>query len=583
MLSFRHGAAILVGCAALFSAAGAARAQDAGGGSYLKDGDVVVFYGDSITDQRLYTTFVENYIVTRFPHLNVRFIHSGWGGDRVGGGGGGPIDRRLQRDVFAYKPTVMTIMLAMNDGGYRPFDQGIFDTFSNGYTHIFDSVQKTLPGIRMTAIQPSPYDDVTHAPNFPEGYNSVLIRYGQFAKELAQRNNQNIADLNTPVVAMLQKAKEIDPGLASKILPDRVHPGPGGHLIMAEALLKSWNSPAIVTNVEIDAAGKRVVHSDNTQVTELKAAGAVSWTQIDGALPMPIDFRDSTVALAVKSSNVLDAIDMEPLKVTGLPAGSYDVKIDGSEAGTFTQDQLAQGINLATLRTPMSQQATKVAKLTQQHNDLHFFRWRQIQVPCMDHSRAVQDALPTLLAALDGEEAGIVAQQHSAAQPMPHHYEVAVALPAPPPPAGANIALNKKYECSDPNTYNWGIGGLTDGSWEGTNQHCFASGDANTFPKTATIDLEKVTPISDVMLGVPGFGSTKTITVSVSEDGKTFTDVGSYVFSQRNEERHRYNFKQIPARYLRLTYPDHYDEQADYPPTFVFTTEVEVYNGIEAK
>ena len=55
---------------------------------YLKDGDRVVFYGDSITDQRLYTTFVEDFVVTRFPRMDVRFIHSGWGGDRVTGGGG---------------------------------------------------------------------------------------------------------------------------------------------------------------------------------------------------------------------------------------------------------------------------------------------------------------------------------------------------------------------------------------------------------------------------------------------------------------------------------------------------------------
>src|SRR5213593_169719 len=89
---------------------------------YLKDGDRVVFYGDSITDQRLYTTFAETYVVTRFPKLDVSFVHSGWGGDRVTGGGGGPIDLRLRRDVFAYKPTVMTIMLGMNDGSYRAFD-----------------------------------------------------------------------------------------------------------------------------------------------------------------------------------------------------------------------------------------------------------------------------------------------------------------------------------------------------------------------------------------------------------------------------------------------------------------------------
>src|SRR2546429_4769496 len=77
---------------------------------YLKDGDRVVFYGDSITDQRLYTTFTETFVVTRFPRLNVSFIHSGWGGDRVTGGGGGPVDLRLERDVSAYRPTVMTLM-----------------------------------------------------------------------------------------------------------------------------------------------------------------------------------------------------------------------------------------------------------------------------------------------------------------------------------------------------------------------------------------------------------------------------------------------------------------------------------------
>src|SRR5216117_4464636 len=86
-------------------------------GFHLKNGDCVVFYGDSITDQRLYTTFVESYVVTRWPDWKIDFIHSGWGGDRVTGGGGGPIDRRLQRDVIAYKPTVVTIMLGMNDAG----------------------------------------------------------------------------------------------------------------------------------------------------------------------------------------------------------------------------------------------------------------------------------------------------------------------------------------------------------------------------------------------------------------------------------------------------------------------------------
>src|SRR5579862_3827452 len=53
---------------------------------YLKDGDTVVFYGDSITDPRVYTVFTETFAVTRFPKLHLRFVHSGWSGDTVSGG-----------------------------------------------------------------------------------------------------------------------------------------------------------------------------------------------------------------------------------------------------------------------------------------------------------------------------------------------------------------------------------------------------------------------------------------------------------------------------------------------------------------
>jgi len=271
--------ALVCGGLSLLAGSQAARADFA-----LRPNDRVVFYGDSITEQRLYTTFVETFAVTRFPTLPLFFVHSGWGGDRVAGGGGGPIDLRLQRDVLAYNPTVMTVMLGMNDGGYRAFDQGVFDTYSTGISHILDTVQKGAPGVRFMLIQPSPYDDVTRAPNFPGGYNATLGRFSGFLQETAQKRNFGLADMNTPVVTMLQRANAIDAGLAQKIIPDRVHPGAGGHLIMAEALLRAWGAPAIVSDVSIDAGAKRVVRAQNTQVSGLQssqtAAGAtISWTQ----------------------------------------------------------------------------------------------------------------------------------------------------------------------------------------------------------------------------------------------------------------------------------------------------------------
>jgi lysophospholipase L1-like esterase len=394
-------------------------------GFYLKDGDRVVFYGDSITDQRLYTAFTETFVLTRFPKLNVPFIHSGWGGDRVGGGGGGPIDLRLERDVFAYKPTVMTVMLGMNDGSYRAFDQEIFDQYGNGYQHLIDSLKKNLPGLRLTLIEPSPFDDVTQPPRFDGGYNAVLVRYGQFVKELAGREGLDVADLNTAVVSALEKAKATDAELAKKIIPDRVHPGPAGHLLMAAEVLKSWNAPRRVTDVEIDAVGTKVVREQATRVSGLRANGSLSWSQKDEALPMPVDLSDPVMALAIHSSDFVQALNQQPLKVTGLTAPKFTLKIDGAQVGEFTKEQLSEGLNLALLPTPMVSQAMEVHKLTVEHNNLHFTRWRQIQVPMASFkSPKVAGATTSLMAALDEEEADVVRRQRAAAQPVGHTYEL---------------------------------------------------------------------------------------------------------------------------------------------------------------
>ena len=84
----------------------------------LRDGDTVVFLGDSITAARTYGKIVENYTLLRFPGRKVHFHNAGWGGDTAAGG-----LKRLERDVFAHgrdraasSPTASTT----SAGGPRP-------------------------------------------------------------------------------------------------------------------------------------------------------------------------------------------------------------------------------------------------------------------------------------------------------------------------------------------------------------------------------------------------------------------------------------------------------------------------------
>jgi lysophospholipase L1-like esterase len=388
---------------------------------YLSNGDRVVFYGDSITDQRLYDSYVETFVVTRFPKLNVQFVHSGWNGDRVSGGGGGPIDTRLDRDVISYRPTVVTINLGMNDGEYHPFDRVTFDKFAAGYEHIVDRLIQKLPGVRITAIQPSPYDDVTRPPLFEGGYNATLQVYGKFIGEFAARRKLFTADMNAPVLHVLRLANQNNSEIARQMIPDRVHPAEGTHLIMAEALLKAWNAPAVVTDVKIDAASAKALITHNTAVTALTVRSGLAWTQTDSALPFPIDWDDPTsvIPLAIHSSDFVESLDLQRLSVVSLKPGRYVLAIDGSKTGVFGQDELAAGVNLATYQTPMVKQAREVLYLTLKRAGVHHFRWRFLQISLSDDGLAGQAAA---IRAVDRVESQLTAQRRAKAQPVPRRY-----------------------------------------------------------------------------------------------------------------------------------------------------------------
>ena len=399
---------------------------------YLHDADRVLFYGDSITDQRNYTMMIETYVVTRYPRLNVQFTNSGWGGDRVTGGGGGDIDLRLSRDLIPYHPSVITIMLGMNDGGYKAATEASDKAYFDGYRHIWETIEKNLPQARITAIEPSPYDDVTRLPGFPVSggiaYNDVMMAYGKWVGNFASENDLTVADANTNFVHMLQRANATDSTVAQQILADHIHPSFGGAMIIGEAVLKAWNARPVVASVTVHMDGGKVKldHSEHTSVQALTSVnGSVSWQQTDDALPLPfVQWEEMwgagpTVGLVIKSSDITNALNQEPMSVTGLTSGVYSVRIDGSSIGTFTNDQLAAGINLALLKTPMTDQAMSVYQFTVQHGDLHYDRWRHVQVPFGTTATGIE-----AMAKLDALEDTVVKQQHAAAVPKQHTFEV---------------------------------------------------------------------------------------------------------------------------------------------------------------
>ncbi len=392
--------ASILGCCALSAATAPAATPVGQKQFFLKAGDRVCFYGDSITEQRYYGVDVETYATTRFPNLHIMYVNSGVGGDKVGGGWAGPINVRLKRDVYPFKPNVVTIMLGMNDADYRPFQESIFNIYRKGYAYIIQQLKKHLPGVQIVLIEPSPYDDVSHKPRFPGGYNAVLLKYAAFVKRLAARNHLMCVNFNKPLVDVTKGLMAISKPLAQQFIPGRIHPSATGQLVMAATLLKAWHATPVVSSVTIDHG--KVITAVNTQVRKLSTSGGLHWTQVDQSLPMPMmtlhakwphyppislwsaphpnfAYRNSLAATVIKLTHLYGLLDREMLRVGGLTPGKYQLKINDCRVDDFSAAQLAQGINLARYKTPMLIQAYHVQEMLWHLTQERYYAWRSIQ------------------------------------------------------------------------------------------------------------------------------------------------------------------------------------------------------------
>ncbi|MCW5941968.1 MAG: hypothetical protein KIS66_07035 [Fimbriimonadaceae bacterium] len=387
----------------------------------------MVFHGDSITEQAHYTNYVEAGVLARYPNLKVEFYNVGWGGDTTWGTtgwdeAGGSSDVRIKRDIAPLRPTVVSLMFGMNDGGYVPYDPKVADTFRLWYGKVLGWLKELAPGVRFTLNLTSPWDDTTRPPSFPGdakhpgGYNEVLLRYGEVVHDLAKEHDATFADLNRPLVAAMGRAKDRDVALAQQIVPDWIHPSAAGGVLMAAEILKAWGMPSLVSAVRLDAGRSRVLGAVNARVSGFDGT---SWTQTDASLPFPLDIDDKTLMLAVDSSDLVPALDQQLLTIQGLRGRRYRLQIDDKDVGLFTDQDLAGGINLADHRTPMLSQARDLLQLTIKKNRAFFVKWRDVEIPFASLKGAGRAS-----AAVEALRRDLCARQRATAKPRPHRFRL---------------------------------------------------------------------------------------------------------------------------------------------------------------
>jgi len=418
----------------------------------LRDGDVWVMTGDSITYQRIHTSYIEAFCRTRFPKWRLRFRNSGVGGDWAH-----RVLARFDHDVARWKPTVVSIELGMNDvkGG----EKGAVRYISDIKTLI---TKVRALGARPVLIGASPRSDGWW------GRNLLIKKYTAELRGLAEKEKLPFVDQINLLLPRwagnyvpMQMRRYMEPAIKAKSVPNVeelqawcekwrksgrwpmdlgnvVHPNHKGQLMMTYVILKSLGAPALVSKATIDVKASKATDLAGCAIARLTCAeDGVRFVRADERLPMPIDDRARE---ALRMFPEIPDISQYLLTVKGLAAGAYDIKIDGTVVAAVSASDLAKGWNATVAaRGPIADQCRKVLAKIQEKvdqvdlyrralkthlkkTDAHVSRGKQIDPA---GAKKIMDESLKRVEALDAEIDKLV-------QPVAHTFELAPVKSAKP-------------------------------------------------------------------------------------------------------------------------------------------------------
>ncbi len=328
----------------------------------LRDRETIVFYGDSITEQNLYTAYLETFLLSRFPKKQLAVFNFGWSGDTASGG-----NKRFARDVVPVQPSLVFVNFGMNDGGYKAYDEATFRNYVAAQSALADAIRAA--GARQVLFTPSPVDDVVRKDRGV--YNDTLSRMALGLGQLAAERGLPLIDLLHPMLEVQRRAKERDPGFT--MIPDSVHPDAVGHLVMAYLAIRQIDAPRVVGEIVVDGAAV-TAHG----ATAGNAASRDGGVEFDLTLPFLPFYVPKEARHALELVPLQEELNRFRLQARpGQGSEPLVLSVDGKTAGVFTKDELGRGVDLALLDdAPWAAAGRTLWEAAQYRWRKHFEAWR---------------------------------------------------------------------------------------------------------------------------------------------------------------------------------------------------------------
>jgi isoamyl acetate esterase len=197
----------------------------------LKKGDRIVFLGDSITQAGVgpkgYVTLIKNRLADQHKDLGIEVIGAGISGNKVP-----DLQKRLDKDVLAKKPTLVVIYIGINDVWHSEMNppRGTpKDKYEEGLKEVIGKIKEA--GARVVLCTPTVIGEKKS-----NKLDAPLDEYAEVSRKVAKETGVTICDLRKAFREHLEKhnADDKEKGILTS---DRVHLNDAGNQLVADTIL----------------------------------------------------------------------------------------------------------------------------------------------------------------------------------------------------------------------------------------------------------------------------------------------------------------------------------------------------------
>jgi lysophospholipase L1-like esterase len=356
----------------------------------------VAVVGDSITEQKIYSRFIELYLLACAKPFNARVMQFGWSGERAGG-----FAARLDNDVLAFKPTLVTTCYGMNDGAYRPYTSDIGRAYEDSQRDIVRRLKAA--GAMVLLGSPGPVDTkhfLRFGADSAKIYNDNLAQLRDIARRVADEEGAVFVNVFDTLYDVMSKAKGALGDDYDVCGRDGIHPGPNGHLVMAYAFLKAMGFDGDLGTIVIDLKGKPSAENGHTIVAAEGRRVEIESTRY----PFCVLGND---AASNNARGILPYLpfhqDLNRLTLIVKRAKGERVRVswDGVDK-LFTREELEKGINLAAefAENPFTEAFTSLDAAVAAKQNYETFMIKS-QINSQLHAKQQFGGDPDVLAAID--------------------------------------------------------------------------------------------------------------------------------------------------------------------------------------